>query len=437
MSLLGALLAVCLLRCPCALGYEDEIEVNYADSYYNEITDGEQREGLTTPSPCQGQELTRWDKLFVMIEDSQMRENMLLHYVDDIIKAELQSLRGEVRRLLAGHAGTCSGAADTVGRRLATQMEQKVEQGMERVRTAAVEQAARQDAALQQLLEAGRNQAARLGKLETGCLSGAGLGAKTFAAPHKQQDVTTSEVGQVEKALAAMAVDLQRVQAQLSLSQRWAAQHFLPSGCETALLFPMRSRRIYAAVNPDAPMSLRSFTVCLWAKATEALNKTVLFSYGTRRNPYEIQLLLSRRVAQFTVGGEAHLVEAREAAPEGRWVHLCGAWSSEQGLASLWVNGKQAASSPGVAEGHALPEGGVMQLGQEKNGCCGFGFDGGFDAKLAFAGKMTGVNVWDRVLGAEEIAQQALQEGSCNRRGNVVCWGVSEIVPHGGAQYIN
>lgn len=141
------------------------------------------------------------------------------------------------------------------------------------------------------------------------------------------------------------------------------------------------------------------------------------------------------------------MVEARGVVNPGEWIHLCGAWSSKQGLASLWAGGKKVASTPGVAEGHVLPDGGSLQLGQERNGCCpqspssgsGMpGFEGGFDPKLAFAGKMTGVNMWDRVLSEEEISQLALQEGQgCEQRGNMVAWGVTEMVPHGGAQFIN
>lgn len=218
------------------------------------------------------------------------------------------------------------------------------------------------------------------------------------------------------------------------------------TGCEMALLFPMRSRRIYTSVTPDVPLSISFFTVCMWVKPTTVANKTVLFSYGNRRNPYEIQLLLGQTSALFTIGGEAHLVEARGAVTPGEWNHLCGAWSSEQGLASLWAGGKKVASTPGVAEGHTLPDGGSLQLGQERNGCCPqspssgtgmTGFEGGFDPKLAFAGKMTGVNMWDRVLSEEEISQLALQKGKgCEQRGNMVAWGVTEMVPHGGAQFI-
>lgn len=221
-------------------------------------------------------------------------------------------------------------------------------------------------------------------------------------------------------------------------------------GCDMALLFPMRSRRIYTAVMPDVPLSASAFTVCMWVKPTVVSNKTVLFSYGNRRNPYEIQLLLGQTSALFTIGGEAHLVEARGVVKPGgssEWIHLCGAWSSEQGLASLWAGGKKVATTPGVAEGHVLPDGGSLQLGQERNGCCPMsqssgngvaGFEGGFDPMMAFAGKMTGVNMWDRVLSEEEISQLALREGQgCEQRGNMVAWGVTEMVPHGGAQFIN
>uniref|UniRef100_A0A8C7X6S4 Pentraxin 3, long b n=1 Tax=Oryzias sinensis TaxID=183150 RepID=A0A8C7X6S4_9TELE len=210
------------------------------------------------------------------------------------------------------------------------------------------------------------------------------------------------------------------------------SDHLLSSGCEMALLFPMRSRRIYVTVVPDAPLSLSSFTVCMWVKLTATSNKTVLFSYGSRQNPYEIQLLLAQTSLLFTVGGEAHLVEAQGVAAPGQWSHLCGEWSSDQGQAKLWADGKKVASTSGVAEGHILPDGGLVQLGQERSNCCGGGFPGfeeGCNPKLAFVGKMTGVNMWDRGLTGEEISQLAQRGGQgCQQRGNMVAWGISEMV---------
>ncbi|KAJ8256810.1 hypothetical protein COCON_G00189620 [Conger conger] len=440
---LPRVLLVCLVCCCSVLltrCYEDDIEVNYADNFYNEIAEGAQpesnqppSEAAPTTSPCKSPEFSKWDKLFTMLENSQMKENMLLQYADNIIKVELQTLRGEMLQFVANYAGGCSSAVDTAGRRLALQLEMKLAQATDRMKEANAEQRAHQEALLQQLVVVSRAQATRLTKLESTCLSASANGA----ADRSVRQVPAVEGGQLEKSLTAMATDLQKARAQLDRSLRSAERHFLPSGCEMALLFPMRSRRIYAMVTPDADMGLHSFTVCLWAKVREALNKTVLFSYGSKKNPFEIQLVLSGQSLLFTVGGEAHLVEAGKAVMDGQWSHVCGTWSSEEGLAALWVNGLKVASSSGVAEGHVLPEGGTMSLGQEKNGCCSFGFDSGADPKLAFAGKMTGVNLWDRVLGEEEIFQNAQREGSCSSRGNVVGWGVSEIIPHGGAQYIN
>ncbi|XP_071373163.1 pentraxin-related protein PTX3-like [Centroberyx affinis] len=446
-------------------------------------TQKKEKPATPSPAPCKSPDLTKWDKLFSMLENSQMRENMLLQYADDIIKVEMGSLRGEMLRFVAQYGGSCGVAVETAGRRISLQLEARLRETLERLNFREDQNAAvaagnsagnsvgnsnHLEALLQQLLSAARTQASRLAKLETSCFSSPRAGMGTGAgmpsnskiglqvpqggSGHREQEVTAA--GALEGALAAGVTALQQTREELERVLRSSRQRYLPAGCETALLFPMRSRRIYTSVIPDVPLFLSSFTVCLWAKPAAISNKTVLFSYGTRRNPYEIQLLLGQTSALFTVGGEAHLVEARGVVKAGgaaQWIHLCGAWSSKQGLASLWADGKKVASTPGVAEGHVLPDGGSLQLGQERNGCCPGspsvggghgsgvpGFEGGFDAKLAFPGKMTGVNMWDRVLSEEEISQLALLDGQgCEQRGNMVAWGVTEMVPHGGAQFID
>ncbi|KAE8295469.1 Pentraxin-related protein PTX3 [Larimichthys crocea] len=453
-----------LSACVCLiLAYgEDDIEVNFADTYYNEIIDGDTPEPTPSPAPCNSQELTKWDKLFSMLENSQMRENMLLQYADDIIKVEMGSLRGELLRFIAQYGGSCGAAVETAGRRMAMQLESRLRETLERFvlrdQSSAVAagnsvENSNLELMLHQLLVAARTQATRLGKLESSCFSspGAGTGKTGSQLPegggagNREQEVTSREV-----ALDGVLAALQQTKVGLEEVLRSSRQRYLPAGCEMALLFPMQSRRIYTSVIPDVPLSLSSFTVCMWVKPSIVSNKTVLFSYGNRRNPYEIQLLLAQTSVLLTIGGEAHLVGARGVVKPGgttEWIHLCGAWSSEQGLASLWAGGKKVATTPGVAEGHILPDGGSLQLGQERNGCCPLspgnesgvsGFEAGFNPKLAFAGKMTGVNMWDRVLSEEELSQLALPEGQgCQQRGNIVAWGVTEMVPHGGAQFIN
>ncbi|EPY78353.1 pentraxin-related protein PTX3 precursor [Camelus ferus] len=203
--------------------------------------------------------------------------------------------------------------------------------------------------------------------------------------------------------------------------------------CETAILFPMRSKKIFASVHPATPMKLDAFSACIWVKATDVLNKTILFSYGTKRNPYEIQLYLTYQSIVLVVGGEENRLVADTVISLGTWTHLCSTWNSEKGRMSFWVNGELVATTVNMATGHVVPEGGILQIGQEKNGCC---VGGGFDETLAFSGRLTGFNIWNHVLSNEEIRKTGGEE-SCHIRGNVVGWGVTEIQTHGGAQYVS
>ncbi|KAJ0063870.1 hypothetical protein NL108_012866 [Boleophthalmus pectinirostris] len=446
LHVLSLCLCIALAR---ATNYEDDIDVNFGEPFYNEIPVAEATASPTDTAdaadtaPCSAPDLSKWDKMFSMLENSQMRENMLLQYSDDIIKVEIDSLRQEMLRFVAQYGGSCGVAVETAGRKVSLQLESHFKDMLDQLKpcenTNVKSGGLQLEPVLQQLLSAAQSQASRLVKLESNCFGG--LHSKTgfqHSNQHQEQEVASQE-GMLGAALGA----LQQSRTELEEVLSSLKQRYLPGGCDMALLFPMRSRRIYTSVVPEVPLSLSSFTACLWVKPNGVSNKTVLLSYGSRQNPYEIELLLSHDAAQLTVGGEAHLVEASGVLKPGevsQWIHLCGTWSSDQGKASLWVNGQRAVLISGVAEGHVIPQGGSLQLGQEKNGCCGGvpGFEEGFDRKLAFAGRMTGVNIWDRVLSEGEITQLGqIESQSCGHRGNVVAWGLTEMVPHGGAQFIH
>ncbi|XP_007941737.1 pentraxin-related protein PTX3 [Orycteropus afer afer] len=360
----------------------DDYELMYVN-LDNEIDNGIHSTEDPTPCDC-SREHSEWDKLFIMLENSQMREGMLLQAMDEVLRSELQRLRAELGQFASS---------------------------LPRPSTPAAPAEARLARALDQLLQASRDASHRLARLE---------------GPAAQRPE------EVERALGAALAELRQTRADLSAVQEWAARRLLPAGCETAILFPMRSKKIFGSVHPVTPMKLKSFSACLWVKATDVLNKTVLFSYGTKKNPYEIQLYLSYQSTVLVVGGEENKLVADTVISLGRWTHLCGTWNSETGSMSLWVNGELVATTVKMALGHAVPEGGILQIGQEKNGCC---VGGGFDETLAFSGKLTGFNIWDHSLSREEIREAGGAE-SCHIRGNVVGWGVTEIQPHGGAQYI-
>ncbi|XP_059955967.1 pentraxin-related protein PTX3 [Mesoplodon densirostris] len=374
----------CALWSAVSAENSDEYELMYVN-LDNEIDNGLHPTEDPTPCDC-SRENSEWDKLFIMLENSQMREGMLLQATDDVLRGELQKLRAELGRLAGSLARPCAPVAPAE---------------------------ARLARALDELLQASRDASRRLARLEE-------------AGALQPQE----EAGRV---LGAVLEELRQTQADLRAVQRWAAGRWLPAGCETAILFPMRSKKIFASVHPATPMKLEAFSACIWVKATDVLNKTVLFSYGTKRNPYEIQLYLSYQSIVLVVGGEENRLVTDTVISLGTWTHLCSTWNSEKGRVALWVNGDLVAATVDMATGHVVPEGGILQVGQEKNGCC---VGGGFDETLAFSGRLTGFNIWDRVLSNEDIRKTGEAE-SCHIRGNVVGWAVTEIQPHGGAQYVS
>ncbi|KAM4887205.1 pentraxin-related protein PTX3 [Thomomys bottae] len=385
---LPALLLCALCSAACAADDYDLLYVNLD----NELDLAPLPTDAPTPCDCR-REPSEWDKLFTMLENSQMREAMLLEATDAVLRGELQRLRAELGRLASGLARPC--AAGPGEARLAR--------------------------ALDELLQGSRDASRRLARLE-------GSGA-----PRPEAEGEAAGEAAAGLALGAVLRELRETRAELRAVRRWAARRGLPAGCEVAILFPMRSKEIFGSVHPARPMKLRSFSACLWVKATDVLNKTILFSYGTKGNPYEIQLYLGSGSVELVVGGAAQKLVAPTAVPLGRWTHLCGTWTTQHGRASLWADGELLASTAQLAPSHLVPEGGILQIGQEKNGCC---VGGGFDESLAFSGRLTGFNIWDRVLSPDEIRETGGEE-SCHIRGNVVGWGVTEIQPHGGAQYLS
>ncbi|NXU22502.1 PTX3 protein, partial [Thalassarche chlororhynchos] len=335
----------------------------------------------TVSCDCQ-REHTEWDKLFIMLENSQMKENMMLQAMDEILKVDLQTLKAELSQLTTNLAGTFATAVEKVTSHIMSQVEQVLVRYSDQAEEAKMLQESEQGKVLEHVLLLSHNMSSRLGQLE--------------------------------------------IFIYLTLFLTF-------SGCETAILFPMRSKKIFGTVHPTVGMTLHSFTACIWIKVTEALDKTVVFSYGTKLNPYEIQLYLSQESAVLVVGGAQHKLAVKNVVVPGKWIHLCGTWSSKNGSASLWVKGELAATALDIADAHTVPDGGILQIGQEKNGCC---VGGGFDEALAFSGKLTGFNMWDRVLSAKEIAAQS-GEDACSIRGNIIGWGVTEVLPYGGAQYVS
>ncbi|XP_060098363.1 pentraxin-related protein PTX3 [Heteronotia binoei] len=404
---------------------EDDYEDVFYLNFDNEIEIPPTED--TVSCDCQ-REHTEWDKLFIMLENSQMKENMLLHSLDEILKVELQRLRGEMLQLVENFSSRCITSTEQATSLISNQLDQMLARKNQEAEDRSVMLCeSEQGKVLQEILQLNRNVSNRLSHLEHAWQRREELDIQQRSLPEK--DYMTRGDNFI---LNSLWQELQETKAELKESHKKKTQNLLPIGCETALLFPMRSKKIFASVHPTTEMMLSSFTACMWVKATEMLDKTIVFSYGTKRNPYEIQFYLSYDSAVLAVSSDLNKIVAPNVISSGQWTHFCGIWNSVNGNASLFINGKPVKASSDIAEGHIIPNGGILQIGQEKNGCC---VGGGFDESLAFSGKITGFNIWNRVLSEKEITRQSGEE-SCNIRGSVVGWGVTEILPHGGAQYV-
>ncbi|XP_071768503.2 pentraxin-related protein PTX3-like [Centroberyx gerrardi] len=223
-----------------------EYEVNYADSYDNEISQ-DQQEGGSPATPCLAADFSRWDKLFIALEDSHMRQNMLLESLEQCCGG-LASVRTQVERLARGTCQQCLPSLEAACRGQTEQASLRLQRGLEELRQEGAERERRFNSTLQQLLHGSHEQNARLKRLEEGSVhraeasgggrpagaghsgtgpitqrpgvlgAGLGLGAKPLPSSGlKEQEVTSPlDVAKMERALVAIATELQKVHVQLN-----------------------------------------------------------------------------------------------------------------------------------------------------------------------------------------------------------------------------
>lgn len=185
--------------------------------------------GETPTTPCQTADFSRWDKLFIALENSHMRQNILLDSLEQCCGG-MSSLRTQVDRLAKGTCQQCLPSLESACRAQAEQARVRLQQGFVELRQ---EEAARErslNATLQQLLRSSHEGNARLKRLEETSgpadgrfghqptqRPGALGGMKSFPSVLKEQEVTSPmDMATMEMALVAIATDLQKVHLQLS-----------------------------------------------------------------------------------------------------------------------------------------------------------------------------------------------------------------------------
>ena len=85
-------------------------------------------------------------------------------------------------------------------------------------------------------------------------------------------------------------------------------------------------------------------------------------------------------------------------ANDGVWHHICVTWESSSGSWKFYKDCKLKQEGTDFKRGYTIKEGGTLVLGQEQDSV-----GGDFDSDQSFQGKLSNVNVWDKVLPATQI----------------------------------
>lgn len=99
---------------------------------------------------------------------------------------------------------------------------------------------------------------------------------------------------------------------------------------------------------------------------------------------------------------------------DGKWRHICAAWTNADGLWALFRDGVVVDSGTGFKEGYVILEGGTLILGQEQRS------DKSFDSTRSFVGELANFNLWKHYVRAIEVSR--LSKSCLNKRGDVFHW---------------
>lgn len=155
-----------------------------------------------------------------------MKENMLLHSLDEILKVELQRLRGEMLQLVENFSSRCITSTEQATTRISNQLDQMlVQKNQEAEDQSVMLHESEQGKVLQQILQLSRNMSNRLHHLEHAWQKKEELNIQQRGLPEK--DYMTRGDNFV---LNSLWQELQETKAELKESHKKKTQNLLPIG---------------------------------------------------------------------------------------------------------------------------------------------------------------------------------------------------------------
>ncbi|NXY37532.1 CAH6 anhydrase, partial [Pomatorhinus ruficollis] len=186
-----------------------------------------------------------------------------------------------------------------------------------------------------------------------------------------------------------------------------------------AFYFPVENIESFVEVHPLRAVSLQAFTLCFWSRAQPVGSQTIL-SYSTGESDHELMVTVGSEVGLW-IGG--HFLSFPLQHEEQGWLHHCVTWASQEGTANLWLNGA-AGKAQSIQKGFVSRAGGTLVLGKDRDALLGT-FSAGF------AGWLSQVKLWSRVLSPAEVRALALCRAG-QPQGDVIAWGQTPMALLGG-----
>ena len=144
--------------------------------------------------------------------------------------------------------------------------------------------------------------------------------------------------------------------------------------------------------------------------------KTICISKGVNRQSVILCFLLLRR--------------SGISANDGFWHHICASWENRAGSWKIYKDGVSQAGGSGLKTGHVINTNGILVIGQEQDS-----FGGGFVTSQSYIGELTDLNMWNRVLTANEIVK--LSKSCHGGMGNVKKWSDFKVGLRGDVRVIS
>ena len=191
---------------------------------------------------------------------------------------------------------------------------------------------------------------------------------------------------------------------------------FLVLSSDYDLSFQVRAVKSYSEIKKPIP-DLSALTLAFWMRTKDTNPGTVISYATTDGNIVQDNAIALQDYAGFIIFINNQTVSTDLRVNDGQWHHVAVTWESAGGTWHAYKDGVNTkSSSEPFQQGEVITGDGVLILGQEQDE-----LGGSFNTEESFIGDVSQMNIFDKVLSANDIYNLAY---SCDYvKGNVAAWG--------------